>query len=361
MTGDDRRAGKAEGWVGQRWAALVGYGLIVGLTLLVLRPFLVAIAWAAILAYATWPAFQRVRRLVRGRTTLAAAIMTLGVVLVVMVPAAVILLALANEVQGVYTWLRQNFAAVPAAALGWVQAIPRVGPGLADRIGASIANPADIQQWALSRVGGWAGTVGSLAAGIGRGVFEVVLVLMTLFVLYGRGQGLTAGIARAIERLGGPRMSAMLGPLGETVRAVTYGTLLTALAQGMLVMLACWAAGMGAPVLLGAVTGILSLTPVGAPLVYLPAGVWLLVDGRYLAGGLFLGWGFLVVSSVDNVIRSWFLSGAARIPFFLGLLGLLGGVAAFGALGLFIGPVVIGLMLTLWREWTDGSPPGGAL
>lgn len=360
MTGADKPPVPTEGWAGQRWAALIGHGLIVGLAFLVLSPFLVAMTWAAILAYATWPAFQRVQRLVRRRTSLAAAVMTIGVVLVVMVPAAFISVALANEVQGAYTWLRQNFAAGPAAALAWIQAIPRLGPLLADRIGASLANPAEIQLWALNRVGDWAGTVGSLAAGIGRGIFEAVVVLMTLFVLYRHGEELIAGVARAVERLGGPRMSAMLGPLGETVRAVTYGTLLTALTQGILVMISGWAAGIGAPVLLGAVTGILALTPVGAPLVYLPAGAWLLVEGRYLAGGLFLAWGLLVVSSVDNVIRSWFLSGAARIPFFLGLLGLLGGVAAFGTLGLFIGPVAVGLVLTLWREWTDGSPSGPA-
>jgi predicted PurR-regulated permease PerM len=345
------------GWSGQRWAELAGYGLILALALYVLSPFLAPIAWAAILAYASWPAFERVERALGGRTTWAAAIMVVGVVLVIMVPAALISVALAAEVQGAYRWLRESLAAGPTALIAWVRSVPRVGSLLADRIGGALAHPESVHQWMAARIGGWAAAVGTLAAGIGRGLVEAILVLMTLFVLYCHGDGLTVRIQRAVERLGGPRMAAMLGPLGETVRAVTYGTLLTALCQGMLIMLGCWAAGVGAPVLLGALAGLLALTPLGPPLVYLPASVWLMVEGRYVAGGLLLAWGAVVVSSVDNIIRSWFLSGAARIPFFLGLLGLLGGLAAFGTIGLFVGPVAVALMLTLWREWTDVGPP----
>lgn len=343
-------------WEGQRWALLAGYALILGLAFLVLSPFLPAITWAAIFAYASWPAFERVKRLFGGRTGLAAAAMTVGMVVVVMVPAAVISLALAAEVQTAYAWLRQHLPAAPAAGMAWVRSMPRLGPILADRIGEILADPSDLQGWVLGRLGGWAGTAGSLAVGIARGLFDGILILLTLIVFYLSGEGLIARIWRAAARLGGPRMVAMLGPLGETVRAVTYGTLLTALAQGTLLMLGVWVLGVGAPVLLGAITGILALTPVGAALVYVPVSLWLVFDGRYVAAGLLAAWGFLVVSSVDNVIRSWFLRGAASIPFFLGLLGLLGGVAAFGTLGLFLGPVAVALMLTVWREWTDPGP-----
>jgi len=140
--------------------------------------------------------------------------------------------------------------------------------------------------------------------------------------------------------------------LGETVRAVMYGTLSTALTQALLLTLGAWIVGLGSPVLLGAVTGLLALTPIGPPLVYVPAAAWLLLQGRFVAGLVLLGWGILVVSMVDNVIKSWFLSGAARIPFLLGFFGVLGGLLAFGPIGLFVGPVAIALLLTLWRDWT---------
>jgi predicted PurR-regulated permease PerM len=356
MTVEERPTSEPGGWSGQRWAELAGYGLIVGLAALVLSPFLVPITWAAILAYTSWPVFERLERLLGGWRIPAAAIMTVAIVLVVVVPAAVISVALVAEVQGAYAWLRENLAAGPGAAIAWVRSVPKIGPLMADRIGGAIADPTAVQQWVASRLGAWVGTVGSLAVGIGRGLFETIIVLMTLFVFYSHGADLSVRIRRAVGRLGGPRMAAMLGPLGETVRAVTYGTLLTALAQGTLIMIGCWAAGLGAPVLLGAIAGILGLTPIGTVLVWLPSSVWLMLQGRYLAGGMLVAWGLIVVGSVDNLIRSWFLSGAARIPFFLGLLGLLGGLAAFGTLGLFIGPVAVALVLTLWREWTEGGP-----
>jgi predicted PurR-regulated permease PerM len=140
--------------------------------------------------------------------------------------------------------------------------------------------------------------------------------------------------------------------LGETVRAVMYGTLSTALTQALLLTLGAWTVGLGSPALFGAVTGLLALTPIGPPLVYVPAAAWLLLQGRVLSGLLLLGWGIFVVSMVDNVIKSWFLRGAARIPFLLGFFGVLGGLVAFGPIGLFVGPVAIALLLTLWRDWT---------
>jgi predicted PurR-regulated permease PerM len=140
--------------------------------------------------------------------------------------------------------------------------------------------------------------------------------------------------------------------LGETVRAVMYGTLSTALTQAVLLTLGVWIVGLGSPVLLGAVTGLLALTPIGPPLVYVPAAGWLILQGRFVSGLVLLGWGILVVSMVDNVIKSWFLSGAARIPFLLGFFGVLGGLLAFGPIGVFVGPVAIALLLTLWRDWT---------
>lgn len=148
----------------------------------------------------------------------------------------------------------------------------------------------------------------------------------------------------------------MLLPLGQTVRAVTYGILLTALAQGALATLGYWVVGVGAPVLLGAATTFLALIPFGASIVYVPVSGWLLVQGRPVAGLLLLAWGILAVSTVDNVIRSWFISGTTQVPFLLVFLGVLGGLATFGAIGLFVGPVTITLLLLLWREWTEPAP-----
>src|SRR5437867_2710828 len=211
--------------------------------------------------------------------------------------------------------------------------------------------------WAaiLAHAGGWAAAVATAAGNVGRNVLDAVLALLTLFFLYRDGHLLAPQIQAGLRRVGGARFAAMFDPLGRTVRAVMYGTLFTALSQGVLAMVGYWTAGLRTPVLLGAVTVLLAPTPVGAALVYVSASAWLLVEGRVLAGVLLLAWGVLAVSLADNLIRSWFLRGATRVPFLLGFFGVIGGVATFGAVGLFLGPIAIALLLALWREWVAAA------
>ena len=341
--------------LGQRRVELGAQLAILAAAVLVLAPFVVPITWAAILAYASWPVFVRLERALGGRTGLAAPLMTLAIVLVVLVPAVLLSIALAAEIQRM---VAEGGRGLPLGTLRdtvveAVRRIPMVGPTLADRLLDLWASPAAIQQWLVGQLGGLAAALGSAAGGLGRGGLDALLTLLTLGFLYREGGQLGPKIRGLAGRLGGAGLQGLLLPMGETVRAVMYGTLLTALAQGVLVGLGVWVAGVRAPVLLGALTALLALTPLGAPLVYVSAAGFLLFQGHILAGLLLLAWGVVVVSSVDNVIRSWFLSGAVRIPFLLGLFGILGGLLAFGAVGAFLGPVVIGLALTLWRQWAS--------
>ena len=336
----------------QRWAELAGTALIIGAALLVLWPFVVPIGWAAILAFASWPAFRRIEQGLGGRTGWAAAVTTTLVVLVVVVPAVLVSLALAAEAQRVFVDFRAWIARGPADLIATVERLPAVGPELAARLAGVLADPTPLQRWAVARAGTLVGATTSAVGDLGRFVIEVVLVVFTLFFVYRDGGELAPAIDRAALRLGGRRTVALFRPMGQTVRAVMYGTLLTALTQGALVTIGCWVAGLRAPVLLGALTVILALTPIGAPLVYAPSAAWLLLQGRHLAGVLLLLWGVVVVSTVDNLIRSWFLAGAGRVPFLLAFFGVLGGLMAFGSIGLFLGPAAVALLLALWREWS---------
>lgn len=336
----------------QRWVQRAGHALIIGAALLVVNPFLVAVGWAAILAFATWPVFLRVQRRLGGRTRLAALAMILLVVLVILIPATLLSLALAAEIRHTFAALKVSAPALPSGVVAFVREIPWVGPRLADRVAGTFANPAAIERWILDNAGGWPSAIASAAGNVGRNALEGVLALVTLFFLYLHGEALARQIERALARAGGERMAATYRPLAETVRAVMYGTLLTALAQGILAMTGYWVAGLRAPVLLGALSALLALTPVGTALVYVPAGAWLLLEGKLAAGLFLLGWGMFVVSLADNLIRSWFLAGALQLPFLLGFFGVLGGVLAFGPIGLFVGPIVVAMLLALWREWT---------
>jgi predicted PurR-regulated permease PerM len=330
---------------------LGGLALLIAAGLLILRPFLVAIAWAAILAIATWPTFRAVERHLGGRTLLAATVMTTVMIVVVVGPAVLVSVSLALEVEAAVSalraWIERGLSA-PA----WVAGIPWVGPQLSERVNQFLADPAMLREWAIARIGQWARELAGAAGNLGRMLGGAIIALITLFFFYHHGAALTGQIGRIAHRLAGERAHAMIEPLGLSVRAVMYGMVFTALAQGGLAMIGYWAAGLGAPVLLGALTALASFLPLGAPLVWVPATLWLFSQGRLIAAFALLAWSLLVVGSVDNVIRSWFISGATRVPFILVFFAVLGGVTAFGTIGLFLGPIVIALLLGLWREWS---------
>src|SRR2546425_993467 len=180
--------------------------------------------------------------------------MTTLVALLVVIPAGLLSLALAAEAGRTFADFRLSALTLPAwfsAALG---ELPWFGPRLADRLVRALADPSALERWILANAGGWAAAVATAAGNVGRNALDAVLALFTLFFLYRDGPVLVPQIQRALHGLGGERFAVMFQPLGETIRAVMYGTLFTALSQGLLAMLGYWAAGLRAPVLLGALT-----------------------------------------------------------------------------------------------------------
>jgi predicted PurR-regulated permease PerM len=327
--------------------------LLVGVVAVILQPFLVPVGWAAILTVASWPTFRRFEQHLGGRTAWTAALMTVLTIVVVVGPTVLVSILLAVEVEEAYVqlrlWLETHRIAIP----DWVSQIPMVGPQLAARAESLLADPSSVTRWAAGQVGPWARRTAGIVGDLGRVIANAAVTLLTLFFLYRHGASLAGQIERLARQHAGERVHAMIQRAAATVRAVMYGMVFTALAQGALSMLGYWVAGLGAPVLLGGMTAVLAFVPFGAPIVYVPVSLWLVVQGRLAAGLGLLAWGILVVSTSDNVVRSWFISGATRVPFLLVFFGVLGGVAAFGPIGLFLGPVAIALLLDLWREWTE--------
>ncbi|MGH7263999.1 MAG: AI-2E family transporter [Candidatus Rokuibacteriota bacterium] len=316
----------------------------------VLRPFLVPIAWAAILAYATWPVYRRVRGLLGGRARWAALAMTVLVILAVALPVTFLSVGLADDVAGTARLLR-GWADQPPDLPAWVADLPLIGSTVVGWHDAIRANPGALRQLVLDRGALVSQAVLLAAGGIGQNLAKLALTLLTLFFLYRHGEAVLADTRRVIDRLAGERVQRRLEIVGATVRGVCYGVLLTAFAQGLLAGLGFWATGVRGAVLLGVLTGILALVPFGPPLVWAPAGLWLLATESVWKGLALLGWGLIVVSGVDNVLRPYFIGGATQIPFLLVFFGVLGGLAAFGLLGLFVGPTVLAVLLVLWREW----------
>lgn len=329
------------------WFALAG---LIALVALVMQPFLASLAWAGVLAYASWPLMERLRRRCGGRDTLAAGLATLLAGLALVVPLIWLIWLAQDEAGRLYTAL-QSFIAAPPELPAWTLDLPWLGDWLAQMRAQLLADPQDLIAAAKGWFASHAGEAAALAGGLGKNLAKLGLALMTMFFIYRDGAHMVGELRLVLTRFLGPRINAYLAAAGATTRAVVYGFLLTALVQGALAGLGYWVAGLGSPVMLGVITALFALIPFATPIAWGSAGAWLLLQGETGAAiGVWI-WGAAVVSQIDNVLRPVFISSVGDIPFLLVLFGVLGGILAFGLVGLFVGPVVLAVAWAVWREW----------
>jgi predicted PurR-regulated permease PerM len=326
-----------------------GLGLLLG-ALWVLRPFLVAIAWAGIAAYVTWPPVHALRQRT-GRPHLAAGLGTLTVALGLGVPVAWVLVSLASEasllVGAVRGWL--DAGAPPPA---WVLARPELAARIDElRVSAGI-EPSETIRFATQQAAAITGRLVDLAGGLASNAFKFAITLVTLYVLYLEGETVVAHVRR-LARIAFPRAPAsFLDDIGGVVRAVVFGLLGTALVQGLIAGVGFALFGVPSPVALGALTALASLVPAGPALVWIGAAIWLFTGGHTGAAIGMTVYGALLVSSIDNVLRPLLISRSPqRIHFLVVFFGVLGGLSAFGMLGLFVGPVLLSVALALVAEF----------
>jgi predicted PurR-regulated permease PerM len=324
----------------------------------VLEPFIVPIVWAAILGYVSWPAYQWVLGRCRGRTIIASLIMTIAITAAVIVPLAWLIVIMRVEVVRAYQALHTllaNGTQLPPALLR----LPWIGDQLTDLSARMAEDPhtlgTELHDWAERSFSGIALVLG----GVGKNVVKLFFAVLSLFFVYRDGQRFASQFARVLEQVLGPRVHNYLQAIGPTVKAVVYGLVLAAVAQGVLAGLGYWAAGVGAPVFLAILTIVCGLLPFVVPILWGSVGFWLIATGHMAAGIGLLVWGTLVVSWIDNIVRPFVISRETRIPFLLVMFGVIGGVAAFGLVGLFIGPVILAMLIAIWREWLleSGQPP----
>lgn len=336
-------------------------GLLLGGLLLlaysVLQLFLVPVAWAAIVAYATWPLYVRLRRALGGRATLSAALMSLLLLTAFVLPLLWLMAMLRSELAAAYAAVAAYLAQGPRPLPDFVLAIPWLGDWLQQTLDHLARNPAALRE----QIGAWVeqrtGELLELLGGVGRNAAKLGTALVTVLFMYRDGETLLAQLRQVLHRFVGARVDGYLGAVGATTQAVVDGLVLTALAQGALAGLGYWVAGAQSPVLLAVLTALIALIPFGTPLVWGSVGAWLLLQGQTAAGVGLLLWGALVVSWVDNLIRPLVISSASRTPFLLVMFGVLGGLAAYGLIGLFVGPVILAVVTAVWREWLGEQAP----
>ena len=342
----------------QRYAPALQKVLLFGLIFIlfylsfqVLKYFIVPVLWAAIIAYITWPLYHSVQKLCGPRPTLSATIMISMVVLVVGIPLTFAIFMLQHEGRNLFYELQKQVFSGHLNVPQFIRDLPIIGKEVTRTLKEINTDPNSIVQ----NVSGWFQShlnYGRLVLSeISKNIFKLCFAVMSLFFFYRDGQTILNQVSKALEMVIGPRIHHYLDTISETTRAVVYGVGLTAIAQALLAGLSYFVAGVPNPMVLTIVTFIFALIPFGPPVAYSAVSLWLFSQGQTIEAIGVMVWGGCVVSTADNVIRPLVISGATQIPFLLIMFGVLGGLASFGMVGLFVGPVILAVLLAIWREW----------
>lgn len=290
------------------------------------------------------------------RTNLAPALMTLVLAALAVVPLLGVLLLLQRELADAYRESAEFLSRGPHALPAAIRDIPALGAWLQGAFDRYSRDPAVLARELTGDLQHWGGQLAAFLGGVGRNVGKVAITILTLFFFYRDGDSLLDQAPRVIRRFFGDRLDRSIATAGAMTRAVIHGFLVTAFGQGLIAGIGYWIFGVEAPVLLGVLTGILSIAPViGTAFVWGPVAVGLALTGHYWRSFLLLVWCSLLVHPVDNLVRPLLISNVTRVPFLLVMFGVIGGLAAFGFVGLFVGPVLLGIATAIWSDWASGS------
>lgn len=321
------------------------------LSFMVLQDFLLTLAWAFIITYVVWPPYIQLRSQLNHDATMSAALMTISLATLILLMVYWLVAMLQNELTIAYQslfagWHPHHFQLPPS-----IQRIPWLGRALQqwldrltnDRTQALVQIANWLQQWS--------GEFAHFVSGIGHYLMKFAVILITMFFCFRDGEEAVKQVRQGLVSFLGKYQHVYLQAVAQTTRAVVYGLVLAALGQGLFAGVGYAAAGIEAPVLFGVITALLSMIPMGATMVWLPLSIMLILTERLWQGIGLLLWGLLVVSTVDNLIRPLVICGQGRVPFLVVMFGVLGGLSAFGAIGLFLGPVILAVLLSVWQAW----------
>ncbi len=316
----------------------------------IIKPFLEPLAWATVLVISTWPLYERLRASIH-RPALAAFLMTLmlGVLaLAIILPLGFIITKRFSDLETlIASWLGSEKIYLYST----IDRIPYVGTEIRERIEQLQREGASLTAWLGDYHRQILGVAASAATGALRNFFVVVVSLICAFFMYMYGQSLAGQIRTVGRKLLGLRYDRVAGRLKASVQGTVFGTAATALAQSLLAGLAFWAVGAPNPLALTALTFIFALLAFGAVLVYVPVVIYLIYyEAPWWHVALFITWCVGLVSSIDNILRAYFISQANRSPMLFVFMGVVGGFLYFGLIGIFIGPIILVLLEIAWRE-----------
>ena len=335
--------------------AVVATAVLVVLLWLVLRPLAGALAWALLLSFLLQPLQARITAWFRGRSAASALLLTFATLLLFVGPLAALVVTFARQAASLVERLQQNYARSDVGA-GSLENIPLIGKALAWVESHTVFTTEQLRDWLINGSSTLLQHVGSVGSSLFVGALGRLVGLAMMFFLlffFLRDGARMSGWLLGLVPMSEVRKNALTSQLGAVTRAVVFGTLLTGVLQGALVGIGFAIVQLPSPVVFGVVAALLSLLPVGGTaLVWVPAALFLVTQGRYGAALFLTVWGALLVGLMDNLLRPVLISGRAEVPTLAVFIGVIGGLSAFGPIGLFLGPVLLAMTIALLR-WAE--------
>lgn len=301
---------------------------------LTFQPFYISILWTIIIGVTFWPVYSKVLAVLKGRSSLSSLIVIIGIILFFLIPSILIIRSLVTQITFAYEALQPRLPEIIDRVSG---ILPLQDVSIKETI---TSNFKDLGNVLITYFTFATGNVLSI-------IFQILVTVLILFFMFRDGKGLLDRI-KSSAILPEPEVELFIKETGDVIIAVLYGVVLTAMIQGALGGFAFWVLGLPAPVLFGTLMFLLALIPfAGTPIVWGPAAAWLIYNGMYGKGIFMIAWGVLAISMIDNFLRPYFISKKLGFHGLLSFIGIIGGMIAFGFIGVFLGPLLIAIPLRL--------------
>ena len=335
--------------------------VVLGLVLVVFRPFLVILGLATAMTLLLKPLHLRLTAWMRGHAGLSALSIVIGTTVIILIPVLGILATIASQALNFYQWVAPRLTSGELAEwaklhlhtqMPWLAKLQEIGEGrVADFVAAALTRLASAANNLMQ------GAVTGLTAA----AFELALLLIMLFFFLRDGQQFRAQIRR-VSPLSRAQADELMDQIARTMQGAITSLLLVPLIQGALATLGYWILGVPNALLWGGLTTLVAFIPlIGTPLVWAPICVYLFINGQVWQGVVLAVYGAVVISSIDNFLRPWIMQGATNIHPLWSFLAILGGLIAFGAMGLLIGPLILSLGVSALHIYEMDVLRGGAL
>ena len=323
--------------------------------------FLVPVLAALVIGFASWPLYTRLRAALGGRDVWSATIALVLVLSFIIVPIVFTSLYAIREIRVWAAWAIEANRVGPPVPL-WIADLPVIGADAAEQWQRYLGHPGGLGELVQAISGSNIGNIYRGLLLVGSSAFQALLTLLflliTLFFVYRDGDRLVAQLDRLGERILPDRWERVSRIVPMTISSTVMGMTVIAIGEGIVLGVAYWLAGVPSPVTLGIITGVMALVPGGAPLSFTLVSIYLVASGTPIHGVALLLWGSTELFVVDKTLRPRLVGGPIKLPFLPTFFGLIGGVKTMGFLGLFLGPVLMALIVSIWREWVYESKAG---